>query len=173
MDMNTDLSNIRGIVFDVDGVLSPSTIPMDGEGQPVRLMNVKDGYAIQLAVKKGLKLAIISGGRSKAVALRYRGLGVDDVFMGAAFKLPVLEQWLEQVGLDASEVAFVGDDIPDLHAMAMAGVSVAPADAAWQVKEAATYISPCEGGHGVARDIIERVLAAQGLWMDDEHAFGW
>lgn len=168
-----DLSRISGIVFDVDGVLSPSTIPMDSEGQPVRLMNVKDGYAIQLAVKKGLKLAIISGGRSKAVALRYRALGVADVFMGASFKLPVFEQWLEQTGLDASEVVFVGDDIPDLHAMAAAGVSVAPADAAWQVKEAATYISPCNGGAGVARDIIERVLTAHGLWMDDEHAFGW
>lgn len=168
-----DLTNVRGIVFDVDGVLSPSTIPMDSEGLPVRLMNVKDGYAIQLAVKKGLKLAIISGGRSKAVALRYRSLGIDDVFMGASFKLPVLEQWMEQTGLDAGQVVFVGDDIPDLHAMAAVAVAVAPADAAWQVKEAASYISPCAGGHGVARDIIERVLTAQGMWMDDEHAFGW
>ena len=168
-----DLTNVRGIVFDVDGVLSPSTIPMDSEGLPVRLMNVKDGYAIQLAVKKGLKLAIISGGRSKAVALRYRSLGIDDVFMGASFKLPVLEQWMEQTGLDASQVVFVGDDIPDLHAMAAVAVAVAPADAAWQVKEAASYISPCAGGHGVARDIIVRVLTAQGMWMDDEHAFGW
>ena len=168
-----DLTNVRGIVFDVDGVLSPSTIPMDREGLPVRLMNVKDGYAIQLAVKKGLQLAIISGGRSKAVALRYRSLGIDDVFMGASFKLPVLEQWMEQTGLDASLVVFVGDDIPDLHAMAAVAVAVAPADAAWQVKEAASYISPCAGGHGVARDIIERVLTAQGMWMDDEHAFGW
>ena len=168
-----DLTNVRGIVFDVDGVLSPSTIPMDSEGLPVRLMNVKDGYAIQLAVKKGLKLAIISGGRSKAVALRYRSLGIDDVFMGASFKLPVLEQSMEQTGLDASQVVFVGDDIPDLHAMAAVAVAVAPADAAWQVKEVASYISPCAGGHGVARDIIERVLTAQGMWMDDEHAFGW
>ena len=93
--------------------------------------------------------------------------------MGASFKLPVLEQWMEQTGLDASQVVFVGDDIPDLHAMAAVAVAVAPADAAWQVKEAASYISPCAGGHGVARDIIERVLTAQGMWMDDEHAFGW
>lgn len=168
-----DLTNIRGIAFDVDGVLSPSTIPMDENGMPCRLLNIKDGYAIQLAVKKGLKLAIISGGRSKAVALRYRSLGVDDVYMGAAFKLPLFEQWLEEAGLDASETIFVGDDIPDLKVMEQAGVSVAPADAAWQVKEAADYISPYDGGHGVARDIIEKVLTAHGLWMDDEHAFGW
>ncbi len=168
-----DLTKIRGIALDVDGVLSPSTIPMGEDGQPCRMLNVKDGYAIQLAVKKGLKVAIISGGRSTAVALRYRSLGVKDVYMGASFKLPIFEQWLSQVGLDASEAVFVGDDIPDLHVMAAAGISVAPADAAWQVKEAADYISPCDGGHGVAREIIEKILSAHGLWMDDEHAFGW
>jgi 3-deoxy-D-manno-octulosonate 8-phosphate phosphatase (KDO 8-P phosphatase) len=168
-----DLTGIRGIAFDVDGVLSPCTIPMNEDGEPCRLLNVKDGYAIQLAVKKGLKLAIISGGRSKAVALRYRNLGVQDVYMGAQFKLPLFEQWLDENGLDASEVIFVGDDIPDLHVMDAAGLSIAPADAAWQVKEAADYISPYEGGHGVARDIIEKVLIAQGMWMDDDHAFGW
>jgi len=129
-----DLTGIRGIAFDVDGVLSPSITPMDEDGQPCRMANVKDGYAIQLAV---------------------------------------FEQWLDNRGLEASQAIFVGDDIPDLHVMAAAGVSVAPADAAWQVKEAASYISQCDGGHGVARDIIERVLAAQGMWMDDEHAFGW
>ena len=87
--------------------------------------------------------------------------------------MPIFELWLEETGLDASEVIYVGDDIPDLHVMAAAGLSVAPADAAWQIKEAADYVSPWEGGQGVARDIIEKVLTAQGLWMDDEHAFGW
>lgn len=168
-----DLTGIRGIAFDVDGVLSPCTIPMSEDGEPCRLLNVKDGYAIQLAVKKGLRLAIISGGRSKAVEMRYRNLGVKDVYMGASFKLPLFEQWLEDAALDASEVIFVGDDIPDLHVMEAAGLSVAPADAAWQVKEIADYISPYDGGRGVARDVIEKVLIAQGMWMDDEHAFGW
>ena len=168
-----DLTNVRGIVFDVDGVLSPSTIPMDSEGLPVRLMNVKDGYAIQLAVKKGLKLAIISGGRSKAVALRYRSLGIDDVFMGASFKLPVLEQWMEQTGLDASQVVFVGDDIPDLPVMQAAGTARAPADACPEVLAAADYVVPCNGGYGVARHLIEQVFKARGCWLDERHAFGW
>lgn len=168
-----DLTRIKGIAFDVDGVLSPSTIPIGDDGMPRRMLNVQDGYAIQLAVKKGLKLAIISGGHSEAVELRYRSLGVEDVYMGATFKLPVFNQWLEQRNLRASEAIFVGDDIPDLHAMQAAGFSVAPADAAWQVRDAASYVSPREGGRGVARDIIERVLTARGLWMDDEHAFGW
>jgi 3-deoxy-D-manno-octulosonate 8-phosphate phosphatase (KDO 8-P phosphatase) len=146
---------------------------MSEDGEPCRLLNVKDGYAIQLAVKKGLRLAIISGGRSRAVAIRYRNLGVQDVYMGATYKLPLFEQWLDDAGLDASEAVFVGDDIPDIHVMEAAGLSAAPADAAWQVKEIADYVSPWEGGHGVARDIIEKILTAQGLWMDDEHAFGW
>ncbi|MBR5030643.1 MAG: HAD hydrolase-like protein, partial [Muribaculaceae bacterium] len=120
-----DLTGIRGIAFDVDGVLSPCTIPMSEDGEPCRMLNIKDGYAIQLAVKKGLRLAIISGGRSKAVALRYRNLGVEDVFMGAAYKLPLFNQWLYDAGLDASEVIFVGDDIPDIHVMEAAGFSVA------------------------------------------------
>ena len=168
-----DLTQIKGIAFDVDGVLSPSTIPMNEDGMPCRMLNIKDGYAIQLAVKKGLKLAIISGGRSDAVESRYRSLGVKDIYMGAAFKLPLFEQWLADAELDASDVIFVGDDIPDIHAMRAAALSAAPADAASQVKEIATYVSPCNGGYGVARDIIEQVLTAQGLWMDDEHAFGW
>lgn len=168
-----DLTQIKGIAFDVDGVLSPSTIPMGADGMPCRMLNIKDGYAIQLAVKKGLKIAIISGGRSEAVELRYKSLGVKDIYMGAAFKLPLFEQWLKDKGLDASEAIFVGDDIPDIHTMQAAGLSVAPADAACQVKEIADYISPCEGGRGVARDIIEQVLTAHGQWMDDDHAFGW
>lgn len=168
-----DLTQIKGIAFDVDGVLSPSTIPMGADGMPCRMLNIKDGYAIQLAVKKGLKIAIISGGRSEAVELRYKSLGVTDIYMGAAFKLPLFEQWLKDVGLDVSEVIFVGDDIPDIHTMQAAGLSVAPADAACQVKEIADYVSPCDGGRGVARDIIEKVLTAQGKWMDDDHAFGW
>ena len=168
-----DLTLIKGIAFDVDGVLSPSTIPMGVDGMPCRMLNIKDGYAIQLAVKKGLKIAIISGGRSEAVELRYRSLGVEDIYMGAAFKLPLFERWLKERGLDAGEVIFVGDDIPDIHTMQAAGLSVAPADAACQVKEIADYISPCEGGRGVARDIIEQVLTAHGQWMDDDHAFGW
>lgn len=168
-----DLTHIRGIAFDVDGVLSPSTIPMGADGMPCRMLNIKDGYAIQLAVKKGLKIAIISGGRSEALELRYHSLGVKDVYMGAAFKLPLFEKWLKETGLEANEAIFVGDDIPDIHTMKAAGLSVAPADAAWQVKEVADYVSSYNGGHGVARDIIEQVLTAQGLWMDDEHAFGW
>lgn len=171
--INYDLKKIKGIAFDVDGVLSPSTIPLSPEGEPLRMVSIKDGYALQLAVKKGLKIAIITGGNTKAVDVRFRGLGIDDVFLGSSMKLPILQQWMEDNGLSADEVAFVGDDIPDIQAMQHVGLAVAPADAAGEVKRVASYISPKQGGYGVGREILEQVMKAQGLWMSDHKAFGW
>lgn len=171
--INFDLKKIKGIAFDVDGVLSPSTIPLSPEGEPLRMVSIKDGYALQLAVKKGLKIAIITGGNTKAVDVRFRGLGIEDVFLGTSVKLPILKQWMENNGLKADEVAFVGDDIPDIHSMMHVGLAVAPSDASDEVKQVASYISPKMGGYGVARELIEQVMKAKGLWMADQHAFGW
>ena len=168
-----DLTKIKGIVFDVDGVLSPTVIPMYPDGEPMRMVNVKDGYAMQLAVKKGLLIAILSGARTRAVQVRFENLGVSDVLLGVPVKLPVFEQWMSTHGLKAEQVAYVGDDIPDLQVMHAAGLAVAPADAAPEVRQTAGYVSPCQGGHGVARDLLEQVMRAQGLWLDDHHAFGW
>ena len=168
-----DLTKIRGVVFDVDGVLSPSTIPTSESGEPLRMVNIKDGYALQLAVKMGLKLAIITGGRSRGVEVRYHGLGIKDVFSGVAEKTAVLSEWLAVNSLAPEEVAYVGDDIPDYRCMQMVGLSVAPADACSDIKAIAGYISPVEGCHGVARDLIEQILRAQGLWMAHAKAFGW
>lgn len=168
-----DLKRIRGVVFDVDGVLSPSTIPTSESGEPLRMVNIKDGYALQLAVKEGLKLAIITGGRSHGVEVRYRGLGITDVYSGVAEKTAVFTDWMTANSLTPEEVAYVGDDIPDYRCMHMAGLSVAPADACADIKEVATYISPVNGGYGVARDLLEQIMRAQGLWMSDSKAFGW
>ena len=168
-----DFSRIKGIAFDVDGVLSPSTIPMHPSGEPMRMVNIKDGYAIQLAVKHGFPLAIITGAYVDAVRVRFESLGMTDIYLGASLKLPIFEQWLAKHGLTADEVAFVGDDIPDLPVLQAAGVAVAPADACPEVLEAAHYVVPCDGGHGVARHLIEQVFKAQGKWLDDKHAFGW
>lgn len=173
VDRAPDFSRIRGVAFDVDGVLSPSTIPMHPSGEPMRMVNIKDGYAIQLAVKLGLPLVIISGARVEAVRVRFAGLGMTDIYLGAAHKLPVFRQWLAQHGLQAHEVAFVGDDIPDLPVMHEAGLAVAPADACPEVLEAAHHIAPCLGGQGVARYVIECILKAQGKWLHSEKAFGW
>lgn len=171
--INYDLKRIRGVVFDVDGVLSPSTIPMSAEGEPLRMVNIKDGYALQHAVKCGLKIAIITGGVSRGVTVRYNGLGITDIFSGAAQKLPVLLKWMDDNGFGPEEVAYAGDDVPDYEAMQAVGLPVAPADACSDIKEVARYISPVDGGYGVARDLLEQVLRAQGLWMHNAKAFGW
>ena len=171
--INFPLDRLRGIAFDIDGVLSPSTVPMGADGVPLRMVNIKDGYALQLAVKCGLKIAIISGGVSEAVVKRYKALGINDIYMGVGNKTEVLEKWLEQVGLQADEVAFCGDDVPDIPVMQKVGLAVAPADAAVDARVAADYIAVAAGGYGVAREIIEETLRAQGKWMADTKAFGW
>lgn len=171
--INYDLSLIRAVAFDIDGVLSPATIPMSADGTPLRMLNIKDGYAIQLAVKRGLAIAIMTGADSPAVARRYAGLGVEDIFLRASVKKPLLEMWMHRRGLKPEQVAYVGDDIPDYEAMQMVGLPVAPADAAVEIKQVARYISPVRGGYGVGRDLLEQVLRARGEWMTDKTAFGW
>ena len=171
--INYDLSKIRAIVFDVDGVLSSSTVPTDGEGEPLRTVNIKDGYAIQLARKMGMHIGIITGGRSAAIENRYRRLGVDDIFMGCAVKIETWNGFLEAHGLSAEEVIYVGDDIPDYEVMLAAGCPCCPRDACSDIKAISVYVSNKDGGQGCGRDIIEQVLRAQGKWLSNAKAFGW
>lgn len=171
--INYDLRKIRAIVFDLDGVLSKSTISLGMDGTPLRTVNIKDGYAIQLAVKMGLNIAIISGCRIDAVRKRYEGLGMTDVYLGAAVKIKVYEEFLAKHDLKEDEVMFMGDDIPDLEVMRRVGCPVCPKDACNEVKEVSIYVSDYEGGCGCGRDVIEQTLKAQGKWLRDERAFGW
>lgn len=168
-----DLRKIKAVIFDVDGVLSPSCIPLGDNGLPRRMVNIKDGYAMQLAVKKGLLLAIISGANDESLRVRYSSLGIKEIHLGAAMKLPVLRDIMDRYDLTDEEVAYVGDDIPDYEIMQIVGLPVAPADAAPEICSIARYISPKIGGHGVARDILEQILKVQSLWMACDKAFGW
>ena len=168
-----DLTKIKAMVFDVDGVLSCSTIAMDEEGQPLRTLNVKDGYAIQLAVKRGLVVAIISGGRSQNIVRRYEYLGVRHIYMGSSYKLRDLDDLAARTGIALDEMLYMGDDIPDYEVMQRVGCPVCPADAAPEIKAISRYVSPFSGGSGAARDVVEQVLKAQGGWMTDKVAFGW
>ena len=145
-----DLTRIKALVFDVDGVLSDTTMSMDSNGIPLRTVNTKDGYAIQLAVKLGLHIVIITGGNSPSIAKRYEGLGVKE-----------------------DEVLYMGDDIPDYEVMQVCGLPCCPSDAVAEIQQTARYVSPYSGGKGCARDVIEQVLRAQGLWKMDKVAFGW
>ena len=171
--INYDLQKIKAVVFDVDGVLSASTIQMDEMGDPLRTINIKDGYAIQLAVKHGLQLAIMTGGHNENVRSRYEYLGVKDVYISCSMKIRTWEEFLKKYDLQEDEIIYVGDDIPDYEVMKRAGCPCCPKDACADIKAIATYVSNYNGGMGVARDIIEQVLRAQGKWLKSAKAFGW
>ena len=171
--INYDLKQIKALVFDVDGVLSAETIPMGMDGQPLRTVNIKDGYALQLAVKMGLRVAIITGGRSESIPRRYEGLGMTDIYMGAAVKTRELAHLMEKYALRPNEVLYMGDDIPDYEVMCRVGLPCCPADAAPEIKAVSVYVSHRAGGYGCVRDVVEQVLRAQGRWMAHEQAFGW
>lgn len=168
-----NLKSIRAVFFDVDGVLSASTITLSVDGEPLRTVNIKDGYAIQLAVKQGLHVAIITGGNTLAVRRRYEGLGVQDICMGASVKLLAYEQLKTKYSLNDDEVIYVGDDIPDYEVMKRVGCPCCPRDACPEVKGICRYVSQFDGGYGVGRDILQQVLLAQGKWMASRKAFGW
>jgi 3-deoxy-D-manno-octulosonate 8-phosphate phosphatase (KDO 8-P phosphatase) len=160
------LKHIKAILLDVDGVLTNGNILLTEAGEQLRQFNIKDGYAIQLAVKKGLKLAALSGARSKGVEFRLKGLGLEDVFLGLDSKIEVYTNYLLQNNLFPEQVLFVGDDMPDLEVMKLAGLAVCPADAIEEIKAISHYISPKNGGEGCVRDIIEKVMKIQNLWYD-------
>lgn len=171
--INYDLTKIRAIFFDVDGVLSCETITQHPNGDPMRTVNIKDGYAMQFAVKCGLKLAVITGGKTVAVRIRYEALGLQDVILGAAVKIQVYNDLKEKYSLRDEEILYMGDDIPDYEVMSVCGLPCCPADAAPEIKAVSKYVSHKNGGMGCARDVVEQVLKAQGLWMNSDRAFGW
>ncbi len=167
-----DLTKIKTFVFDIDGVLSSQTITIAPDGEPLRTVNIHDGYAINQAIKLGYGVAIITGGNSKGVHVRYSGLGVKHIYMKSSVKIKDFKHLLANTDYKAEEMVYVGDDIPDFEVMQQVALPIAPADAAPEIKSIAKYISPKKGGQGVARDIIEQVLRVQGNWMHEE-AFGW
>ena len=138
----------------------------------MRTVNIKDGYALQLAVKKGYIVGIITGGYTDAVRIRFERLGIEHIYMRSAEKTADFRDFLQKTGLKPEEVLYAGDDLPDYEVMQQVGLAVAPADAAPEVKRIAGYITLCKGGEGVARDVIEQTMKAQGKWMNAE-AFGW
>ncbi|RRD00897.1 KdsC family phosphatase [Prevotella sp. OH937_COT-195] len=171
--INYDLSKIKAIVFDVDGVLSSETVPLHPGGEPMRTVNIKDGYSIQFAMKQGLRIAIITGGGTEAVRLRYEGLGVKDIYMKAAVKINAYEDLKNRYGYSDDELIFMGDDIPDLQVLRTCGCPCCPSDACAEVRQTCIYISDRRGGYGCGRDVVEQVLKAQGKWLCDARAFGW
>ena len=159
------LKDISTFVFDVDGVLTNGNILITETGEQLRQYSIKDGYAIQLALKKGYQICIITGAKTEAVELRLKGLGIHHIYLGASYKLPLFEDFLSKTGLKREEIVYVGDDLPDQEIMEQVAISVCPADAVEEIKAISTYISPKLGGAGVVRDIIEKVLKVQEKWF--------
>ena len=166
------LRHITTFIFDYDGVLTDGMVIMTSQGEGHRISSVKDGYAIQLAVKKGYHVAVISGAVSKSLDHRMKALNVKDVFMGIENKIECYQDYLTAQNLKPEEVLYMGDDIPDYEVMREVGVPTCPADAAEEIRSVAKYISHFNGGKGCVRDVIEQVLKVQGKWMNDD-AYHW
>lgn len=166
------LSKVKAFIFDIDGVLSLQTIPLNSFGVPNRTVNLRDGYALQLAVRKGYYVGIISGNNSKEYLKRLKLLGIKDIYLNSRSKTEHYEKFRKKYNLDDSEILFMGDDIPDYNVMKLAGVPACPSDADSEIKQIAHYISDKTGGNGCVRDVIEQVLRLHNNWMDTD-AFNW
>jgi 3-deoxy-D-manno-octulosonate 8-phosphate phosphatase (KDO 8-P phosphatase) len=166
------LAAVKAFIFDIDGVLSLQTISLNVFGIPNRTVNLRDGYALQLAIKKGYRIGIISGSNSRDYLKRLKTLGVNDIYLNSRIKRDHYIAFRDKYGLKDEEILFMGDDIPDFEVMKTAGVPACPSDADSEIKQVALYISDKRGGEGCVRDVIEQVLRLHNNWMDSE-AFSW
>lgn len=160
------MPQISTFVFDVDGVLTDGTVTVFPNGELVRSMNIKDGYALKTAIDMGYNVCIISGGTNPGVKSRLQALGITDIYLGAHNKIEQLDEYLDIYNINPSNVLYMGDDIPDIPVMKICGLATCPKDAAPEVQRISSYISQKKGGKGCARDVIEQVLKVQDKWHD-------
>jgi 3-deoxy-D-manno-octulosonate 8-phosphate phosphatase (KDO 8-P phosphatase) len=164
------LNHVDTFIFDVDGVLTDGTIQVSTQGELLRTMNIKDGYALKSAEQAGYTVCIISGGNNEGVRARLRDLGITNIFLGVQDKVEKLDEFMDIYNINPENVLYMGDDIPDLYPMQMIGVPCCPQDAVAEIKSISKYISHKKGGKGCVRDIIEQVLKVQGKWMQNHSA---
>ena len=164
----TKLQHITTFIFDFDGVLSDGKIYVLPDGDQMRATDVKDGYALQYALRKGYHVAVISGGYSETMRLRYQSFTGMDIYLKVRDKVEAFHEYLKRYNLKPDEVMFVGDDIPDYKVMMLAGLKCCPADASHEIRQIADYVSYRPGGRGCVRDVIEQTLKTQGKWFEDD-----
>ena len=164
------LNHITTFIFDVDGVLTDGSIQVSTEGELLRTMNIKDGYALKTAQTEGYNVCIISGGKNEGVRKRLRDLGITNIFLGVQDKVEQLKEYFDVYDINADNVLYMGDDIPDLYPMQLVGLPCCPQDAAAEIKDISLYISHRKGGKGCVRDVIEQVLKVQGKWVKNSDA---
>lgn len=162
-----NLKKVKGFVLDVDGVLTDGRVLVNEAGEQLRTFNIKDGYIMQLAVRQGYPIIIITGGNSTGVVKRLKGLGVQEIHSGISDKIGKLKEVLASLGLNFEDILYMGDDMPDFDCMKLAGLATCPADAIEEIKGICHYISPKIGGDGAVRDVMEKVLKIQGKWQVD------
>ncbi len=167
-----DLVRVKAFIFDIDGVLSLQTIGLNAFGVPNRTVNLRDGYAVQLAIKKGYYVGVITGNNAKEYKKRLKQLGIKDIYLNSRSKLEHFNSFLKLYNLNKSDVLYMGDDIPDFEVMKHAGVPVCPSDADSEIKQVSVYISDKKGGEGCVRDVIEQVMRLHNKWMDSD-AYTW
>ncbi len=158
------LEHITTFILDVDGVLTDGYVTVTTEGEMLRTMNIKDGFALKTAIDAGFHVCIISGGSNEGVRKRLEGLGIKDIFLGAHQKINQLETYLNDNNIKPDHVLYMGDDIPDYPVMKMVGLPCCPQDAVPEIKKISKYISHKNGGQGCVRDVIEQVLKVQNKW---------
>lgn len=164
MNINDQLKKITTFILDVDGVLTDGSVLVLENGLQARRMSVRDGYALQLAVKRGYRVLVISGAAASPVVDRLNKLGITDIYMDAYNKRTIVETYAAEKGLVREELLFMGDDMPDLEVMQAVGLPVCPADAAAEIKEISLHITSLKGGEGCVREIIEQVMKLRGDW---------
>ena len=172
MNFLEKFNDIKTFIFDVDGVLTNSELIILENGNLLRKMSTRDGYAIKRAIQQGYRVAIITGGNSLGVVARLKGLGVTDIYKGVENKIDAYEEYLYTYEIDAGEILYMGDDLPDYPVMRRVAIPTCPADAAHEVIEIAQYVSPLKGGEGCVRDVIEKVLRLHGKWLDQKETVG-
>jgi len=170
--INEKLKKIRAFAMDIDGVLTDGSVLATPDGDLLRTFDAKDGFGLRMCVLKGYPVGIITGGTSESVMKRALGLGIEDynIYLHSRDKVPSFHQFLKDNHLKAEDVAYAGDDIPDIEVLKICGLSFCPSDAVEEVKAVCDFISPRRGGHGCLRDMIERVMKAQGKWTFDAEA---
>jgi 3-deoxy-D-manno-octulosonate 8-phosphate phosphatase (KDO 8-P phosphatase) len=162
------LKNIKAFIFDVDGVLSLETTPLDESGDPMRTSNIKDGFAIRYALKNGFHIAIVTGANTERVKLRYKNLGVEHIYLNSFNKTECLDDFTAKTGIAKDEILYMGDDLVDYSIMKEVGIATAPIDAVPEIKAISQYISDKKGGEGCVRDVIEQVMRSQEKWFGQE-----
>ena len=172
MNYKIKLKEIELFVFDYDGVFTDGIVLLMEDGSNVRQANTRDGYAVQWAIKQGMKVTLLTGGKEKAVEARMRLLGVEEVHLGCHDKLASLEALCDKMGVDLDKVMYMGDDMPDYPAMKKVGLATCPNDAATDIREISDYVSPFEGGRGCVRDILEQAMRLKGIWSS-EQGYKW